>query len=170
MVVMADPEPTVVELNVDAALKEWIDTAEAALDRDGTVNWDDSRRLAEVVATKLWNELSAGLLPIPAGLVDEELDPETFRATVLASVKGEVGILEGTPIIGTTDTINSGPARQLAGEIIDPPLGPTRAPATPPRGPWKPAGEVGMITGAGTSLVEEPKNDAAPAIKQVGPG
>lgn len=95
-------------------------------------------------------------------------DPAVFTAEVRGSIRGEVGSLAGTPIIGTNDVVNSGPARALEGVLIAPSdYASIRRPSDPPL--WKPAGELGFVTGAGTSVVEEPKNDARPAIKQVGP-
>ncbi len=43
----------------------WTEVAEAALDREGATDWDDTHRIAEAVVSKLWNYLSDGLLPTP---------------------------------------------------------------------------------------------------------
>lgn len=84
---------------------------------------------------------------------DDEGTDETYSAADLQEAirakGGEVGTLTGPPIIGTNDSVNAGPAKKSPG--------------------WKPAGEVGFIIDSGVSVVEEPKNNARPVVKRVGP-
>lgn len=49
-------------------LEEWIEAAEQALVREGSLDWADARRLAEEVATRLWNDRVADVIPDPRAL------------------------------------------------------------------------------------------------------
>lgn len=106
------------------------------------------------------------------GLVYAELglDPpdDPGSGWVPPAIRGEVGTIEGPPIDGTNDRVNSGIAKAaLTGEVI------VHAPVEVARAPWprwQPAGEVGTILDSGTQLIEEPKNDARAVAqpKQIG--
>jgi hypothetical protein len=95
------------------------------------------------------------------GLDDEE---EAGSAWVPPSIRGEVGTIEGPAIAGTSDRVNAGPAKPgaIEGEVIAPGEGLAPWPAVRPIEAWKPAGEVGIVSGPGASVVEDPKNDAQP--------
>ena len=76
-------------LDVPAGVAAWAEVAAAAIARNGSVDWDDEKRLAEDVAAKLWNYLVDGLIPNPAALCACFEEPET--ELIVAAYRTEPG-------------------------------------------------------------------------------